>query len=160
MSVAGIDFSSRAVHLVLLDDDTNQAETYTYLLRGDTPFERARSLRSTFPTRSWWDDRGVWLIGIEDPFSRSKGVAKALGLSAGAIAALLPYPLTIVQTAPHEWKRVFTGYASASKGLVEDQARKLWNNPPDTADDNTFDAYGIAWAVRSINNLAVERATA
>lgn len=29
MSVAGIDFLSRAVHLVLLDDDTDQSTAHT-----------------------------------------------------------------------------------------------------------------------------------
>lgn len=156
--IAGIDFSSRAVHVVLLDDDTNEATAHTFGLVGSTPFERARSLRLVFPKGTRWD--GIWLVGIEDPYSMSKGTAKALGLAAGAIVALLPPGLTVVQTPPSEWKRVFTGNATASKSLTEAVARKLWHSPPDTADDNTFDAYGIAWAVRSINSLAVDRATA
>lgn len=158
MSVAGIDFSSRAVHVVLLDDDTDHATVHVLDLHGGTPFERARSLRSSFPTRSWWDDHGTWLFGLEDPYSVSMGTAKALGLAAGAIAALLPSGLTVIQTAPNEWHRLFTGDPRASKEIVELHARAVWPDPPAGADDNTWDAYGVAFAVRGLNAAAVEKA--
>ncbi len=157
MSICGIDFSSRAIHLVLLDDDIDQAEAHVLELHGATPFERARSLRTSFPTRSWWDDHGVWLVGIEDPHSRANHTAKALGLAAGAIAALLPSPLTVIQTPPTEWKRIFTGDARASKEAVAVHACEVWDGAGGT-DDNTTDAYGIAWAVRRLNNQAIQEA--
>jgi hypothetical protein len=36
-----------------------------------TPFERTRSLRGVFPSRSFWEEHGVYLAGIEDPHSRA-----------------------------------------------------------------------------------------
>lgn len=159
MTVAGIDFSSRAVHVVLLEDDTDQAALRVFELAGATPFERARSLRRIFPTRGFWEDNGVYLVGIEDPHSRANHTAKALGLAAGAIAALLPNALTVIQTAPSEWHRIFTGQATATKGLVEQHARELWSDAPAGADDNTWDAYGIAYAVRTLNEQAIQKAS-
>ena len=158
--IAGVDFSSRAIHLVLLDDDTDTAEGHVIELVGRTPFERARSALWFFPPRSWFEDKGVWLLGIEDPHSRANHTAKALGLAAGAIAALLPRELVVIQTPPAEWKRLFTGDAHAAKEIVGLHARAIWPEPPAKADDNTWDAYGIAWAVRSLNNAAVAKASA
>lgn len=159
MSIAGVDFSSRAVHICLLDDDTDGADVAIITLHGATPFERARSMRSDFPSRSWWEREGVWLVGVEDPHSRANHTAKALGLAAGAIAALLPSGLTVIQTPPVEWKRVFVGDAMASKAVVEMHARSVWPDPPDGADDNTWDAYGIAYAVRTLNQQAIQKAS-
>lgn len=160
MTVAGIDFSSRAVHIVLLDADTTDASLRVFAMLGSTPFERARSLRRVFPTRGFWEDNGVYLVGIEDPHSRANHTAKALGLAAGAIAALLPNAMTVVQTAPSEWHRLFTGNASASKDEVAAHARQVWPEPPPDGDDNAWDAYGIAWAVRTLNQHAVQQSLA
>lgn len=160
MNVAGIDFSSRAVHIVLLEDDSDEASARVFELAGATPFERARSLRRIFPTRGFWEDNGVYLVGIEDPHSRANHTAKALGLAAGAIAALLPNAMTVIQTPPSEWHRIFTGNASASKEIVEQHAHAIWPDPPAGADDNTWDAYGIAYAVRTLNNQAIQEASA
>lgn len=156
--IAGIDFSSRAIHLVLLSDDDDSARAYNVELVGATPFERARSARSFFPPRSWFEDEGVYLLGIEDPHSRANHTAKALGFVAGAIAVLLPRELAVVQTPPSEWKRLFTGSASSSKDAVALRARATWPDPPEDADQNTWDAYGIAYAVRHLNNKALQSA--
>lgn len=160
MSVAGIDFSSRAVHLVFLDDDTNNADALIIALEGGTPFERARSLRTMFPTRHALEELGVWLVGIEDPHSRANHTAKALGLAAGAISVLLPADLTVIQTKPTEWKRLFTGDPMASKEVVSLHARAVWPSCPNDADDNLTDAYGIAYAVRHLNEQALLKAGA
>ena len=159
MTVAGIDFSSRAVHVVLLEDDTDHASLRIFELHGATPFERARSLRRVFPTRGFWEDNGVYLVAIEDPHSRANHTAKALGLAAGAIAALLPNAMTVVQTAPSEWHRLFAGTAGASKDDVQARGRAVWPDPPAGCDDNAWDAYGIAWAVRTLNNTAIQKAS-
>lgn len=160
MSVCGIDFSSRAVHLVFLDDTTNDADALIIELEGATPFERARSLAAMFPSRSSLEELGVWLVGIEDPHSRANHTAKALGMAAGAIAALLPRELTVVQTRPTEWKHLFCGGPMASKDVVKWHARALWDSIPLDADHNLTDAYGIAWAVRYLNDQAVLKAGA
>lgn len=162
MTVAGIDYSSRAVDIVLVDEDTGYAETghakhHRIDLHGETPFERARSLRGQLPLTSWWENNGVYLIGIEDPFSRSKGVAKALGLAAGAIAALLPAGLAVIQTAPTEWKKLSLGNAAAPKTEIETWARDRLGHTFERWPQDGYDAYAIAIAVRNLNNAAIER---
>lgn len=155
VSVIGCDLSSFAVDLVVLQDDSRSGTWHRFMLEGSTPFERARSLRGVFPTRSWFEEQGCWLFGIEDPYSASKGVAKALGLATGAVAALLPRELTVIQTPPSEWKRLTTGAANASKA---DVARWAACNGFVPGDLNATDAYAIARAVRLLNNDAAEAA--
>jgi hypothetical protein len=153
--IGGIDLSSFAVDVVLLEDDTDAATWHRFDLTGRTPFERARSLRGVFPTRSWWEEQGVWLLGIEDPYSASKGVAKALGMATGAVAALLPRDLTVIQTAPTEWKRLTVGASNASKDQVARWAACFGFEPGDL---NATDAYAIARAIRLLNQRAVDAA--
>lgn len=157
MGVAGIDVSSFHVDVVLLDDDSDDARWSRIGLVGLNPFERARSMRLRFPPRSFWEDAGVYLIGIEDPHSRANHTAKALGLATGAVAVMLPSQLTIVQTAPAEWKRIFTGRAGASKDEIREAAEKRGFRAPE---QDAHDAYGIAWAVRALNTAAIRRGAA
>lgn len=156
--IAGCDVSSFAIDLVLLEDDTDDATWHHYPLTGRTPFERVRTLRAVFPSRSWWEDHGVWLLGIEEPYSQSKGVAKALGLATGAVCALLPADLTVIQTPPQEWKRLTVGKASASKGDVYDWSRDQLGHRFEKWKQDGYDAYAIARAVRLLNNDAADAA--
>lgn len=160
MKIAGFDISSLAVDFVLLDETTDHADWTRIELAGGTPFERARTLRLLFPSRSFWEDHGVYLAAFEDPFSRQSHTAKALGLVTGAAAALLPSQLATVQTPPAEWKRIFTGAANADKQTVRMHAiARGFDIDPRTSTD-AFDAYGIAWAVRALNRQAIEKGKA
>lgn len=158
MTVAGIDYSSRAVDIVLLDDDGRRCHWTNIPLHGDTPLERARSLRGRLPLRSWWEDEGVYLIGIEDPIGHHAHTAKALGQAGGAIAALLPASLTVLQTPTAEWKRLFCGDAKASKDDVREAVSRdgVFGSSPGWTQD-AYDAYAIAWTARHLNNAAIER---
>lgn len=160
MKVAGLDISSFAVDVVLLEEESDAAEWHRFELDGGTPFERTRSLRAVFPSRSFWEDAGVYLAGIEDPHSRFPHVAKAMGLVTGGVAALLPRDLCVIQTAPKEWKRIFTGNANAEKQLVRQHAMARGFDVDIRASSDAFDAYGIAWAVRALNNEAIQKGAA
>lgn len=157
MKVAGIDLSSFAVDVVLLDEDTDAAEWHRFELAGGTPFDRTRSLRACFPSRSFWEDAGVYLLGIEDPHSRANHTAKALGLVTGGVAALLPRDLVVLQVPTAEWKREFTGSGSSDKEAVAVKAALLGFIELNL---NATDAYGIAWATRAINQRAIEKGRA
>lgn len=157
MTVAGIDYSSQAIDIVLLDDDTDTAEWHRVELTGPTPFDRARSLRGRLPLRSWWEDQGVYLIGIEDPIGHHAHTAKALGFAGGAVATLLPANLTVVQTTAAEWKRLTVGRGSASKADVEQWAQtQLGHDGLTVWAQDAYDAYAIARAVRHLNQQAIE----
>lgn len=154
--IAGIDYSSHAVDIALLEDDSIQAKWVRIDLEGGTPFERARSLRNSFPSPSWWEHYGVYLVGIEDPHSRANHTAKALGLVAGAIATRLPPRLTVVQTVPVEWKRLTVGKPSATKDEVARWARTyLDHGGVQKWPQDAYDAYAIARAVRVLNDGAI-----
>jgi len=157
--IAGIDVSSFNIDLVLLHDDTDHATWHRIPLQGATPFDRARSLRLRIPSRSWLEDHGIWLAGIEDPHSRASHTAKALGLATGALVALLPAQLPILSMPPAEWKRSFTGTGSADKHTVRSHAISRGFAPIGATAD-AYDAYGIAWAARAINQQAIQKGAA
>ena len=63
--VAGIDLSTKALDLVLIDEDGNQPRAYTYELGAGDIVDRIRTIGTIWPSRysSIWDD--VLAIGIE-----------------------------------------------------------------------------------------------
>lgn len=162
--IAGVDISSFAIDIVLLDDDTDDATWHHFALRGSTPFERARNARLVLPGRSWWEDCGVWLLGYEDPVGHHAHTAKALGLALGAVAVLLPPSLVCVATQASEWQRKFTGWkkqprtSAERKELVRCRADELGFTPGKNS--NATDAYGIAWVIRSLNDAAIQKGAA
>lgn len=154
--IAGVDISSRAVDIVLLDDDTEQATWHHYALAGATPYERARDSCNVLPSRSWWEDNGVWLVGLEDPRGPHAHTMKALGAAVGAFLALLPRDLTVIPTIAQEWKRLTVGAPGAGKDSVARWARaQLGQTDHETWNQDGYDAYAIARAVRVLNNSAL-----
>lgn len=159
MTVAGIDFSTKAVDIVLLDDDTDQAEWFRYEIADERgALWACRNLRLIFPGGSFFESRGVWLVGLEQPYSQSRDTAKKLGMVAGAIAARLPTDLTVIQTDPNEWHRIFTGNAKAGKEQIAERARGQRGYPDSEWPQDAYDALGIAYAVRWLNQHAIEGA--
>jgi hypothetical protein len=152
MLTAGIDASSRAVDIVLLTED-DHATHHRYELQGGTPFERARYLRHVMPRGVFWD--GVALVGLEQTYSGAYSSATALALIRGALAALLPSGLTVLETRPNEWQKIFTGVPKLPKTshdrkmLVRRRCSDLGIWAPDAKSD-FYDAVGIAWAVREL----------
>jgi hypothetical protein len=162
--IAGVDLSSEAIDVVLLDDDTDKAEWLHFPIayKGSNAFGAARNVRDTLTagglTRGGWVDRGVWLVGLEDPYSFNTGTAKALALVTGALLACLPPQgaLEIRRTAPNEWQREFLQLGhplpkgtKQRKELVQRCARAHGFDP---GNQDACDAYGIAWATRRLND--------
>jgi hypothetical protein len=155
VSVAGIDFSSKWVDVVLLADEGFQAEHHRFKVasRVDS-FQAARNLRGVFPGRSWWEDRGVWLVGVEEPYSHQPPAMVALGRIQGAIAALLPPNLRVTCTPQTQWLKVFTGRAklprdsSGRKELARETAQ-LFGFEASAPDG--YDAFGIACSTRALH---------
>lgn len=154
MSVAGIDFSSRFVDVVLLDETTDAATWHRVALSGADAFDRARSVRSAmfrdFPP-SLWDD--VLAVGIEDPRGYGAG---SLYRVQGAILACIAAHKLVQPWIPSAWRKAvglpgncdkaavtcFVGdtLGSPAPGLIADEAF-YW--PQDACD-----AYCIALATR------------
>ena len=167
MSVAGIDVSTKAIDIVLLDDDSNHGDWKHIPLQRIPKDEHpawtsSRSVRLAFPGRAWWENHGVWLIGMEDPRSDGITPAKALGMVTGAILALLPSNLTVIPMPPHEWKLWSIGGGHPGAGNAKKHDVALWAGAqgvgPNPADFNATDAYAIARAARALNDDAQQPA--
>lgn len=163
MKVAGIDFSTLAVDLVLLDEDTPAATWHRFPLAGATALEKARSLRARFPGRSWFEDQGVYLVGIEDPIGRFPATQKALGCVAGATAALLPPDVPLRAMTPSQW---FPASVGCAPPRLSDERKELATNwalhvveleAADKWPHDAFDAYAIAWAARALHEKAIDQ---
>ena len=161
--IAGIDVSTKQVAIVLLNDDDDHAETHLFPLAaegGDRPaWAAARSVQDVLPrpTGLFWDP--VWLIGIEDPMSRGIHAAKSLSLVLGAVLTMLPRDVPVIPLPPTEWKRETHGKAMASKDQVAHWVFRTWKaDTPILVDQDTIDAYAIAYAARALNSRAVAAA--
>lgn len=97
---AGIDLSSRAIDIVKLDEDTNQAEWFRFELEGASAWERTRQVRDRLPGSSWWED--VYLAAIETPFPDQQGVLRRVQ---GAVMASIPPAVLVWEANAAEWKR-------------------------------------------------------
>lgn len=103
--IAGIDFSTFAVDVVLLDEDSDGAEWHRFTL-ADLPgwdaFDRARAVRAAMPSRSWWETNGVIAIGIEDP--RGYGAGHLYRIQ-GGILQCLPPDVLVHPWIPSSWRK-------------------------------------------------------
>ena len=150
MYVAGIDFDTRSVDVVLLSLDDNLAvlDHYALGVAGDA-FDRCRTVRSL--SFREWDD--VLAIGIERPMGVSRSAVAALMRVQGAILARLPGALLVHELGPPAWKKLTVGNGAATKGDV--MAWVLSTGPSFKTDESELrqdaaDAYAIAWAMRSM----------
>lgn len=144
--LAGIDYSTHAIDVVLLDeDDPHEAAWHRFGLSGQDAFERARNVRRSFTLcfLREWDD--VLAVGIEEPRGHNAG---ALYRVQGAILARLPHDILVQPWVPSEWRKAVGLPGNASKEAVvswavEQPGTKHWQAP---VPPDAFDAYCIALA--------------
>jgi hypothetical protein len=153
--IAGIDYSSRAVDIVLLDETTDAATWHRYELhkdRGQDAFDRVRNVPAMMPSRAntFWD--GVIAVGIEDP--RGYGAGSMYRVQ-GAILACIPRPLLVQPWVPSEWRKAVGLPGNASK--VDVFAWTARNYPQDWHDNyvdmcpqDAIDAQCLALATRNV----------
>ena len=152
-AVLGIDLSSFAIDLVLLDEDTDEA-TWTHLdLGGVTSFDRCRQVANVFPSASWFEDRGLYLAALEKPSAASFISAAAQFPVFGAVAVLLPRELVVWSFRPAEWKKSL-GVPLREKP-TQDLIASLVSGVTGEWTQDALDACGIAWAAREQNGHAV-----
>jgi hypothetical protein len=142
--IAGIDYSTRAVDVVLLDEDSDAATWHRFPLEGADAFDRAREvmyLNAWLGGVSFWDS--VVAIGIEDP--RGYGAGSLYRIQ-GAILAELPRRTLVHPLIPSQWRKTVGLAGNASKTDVKAFVpTRAWNVdwPQDACD-----AYLIALAPR------------
>ena len=146
MNVAGIDVSTHAIDLVLLDLDSDKATWHRYELEGHDVIERVRAAR---------DIRWVWAdvfldcvaIGIERPAGRF-GVAQT-SMAFGAVLANLPSRALVKPWLPSEWRKACGWPGNCSKEHAREQVR-LFEPSSYHWPQDACDAYCIAYATRSV----------
>lgn len=112
--IAGIDYSTRAVDIVLLDEDTDAATWHRFELKGADAFDRSRKVREALHgSFGLWDD--VLACGIEDPRGFNAG---SLYRVQGAILSCLPHGLLVHPLIPSEWRKTVGLSGNASKADV------------------------------------------
>jgi hypothetical protein len=147
--IAGIDYSTRAVDVVLLDEDSDAATWHRFELDGADAFDRARDVYAAMPawTGELWDS--VLAAGIEEPRGFNAG---ALYRIQGAILQCLPSTLLVHPLIPSQWRKTVGLPGNASKDDVAEWA--TWKGglgakavfwPQDACD-----AYCIALATRTL----------
>lgn len=166
--IAGIDTDTKAIHLVTLDPDTDDADYHRYRLDVGPPgyHEKARRLPLLLPVRGAWRDAGVSLIAIEEPFGDVFRGVVPLAVIRGALLASLPRDeqCRVVMIPPHEWKKWslgggFPGKGNARKDEVAEWVKATWTNrPAEGLDHNACDAYAVAYAARALDDRRRELA--
>lgn len=169
MNVAGIDFSTHAVDIVLIDlDDTAPPVWHRYELVGNDAFDRARTIRGNVPGpwSGYWDD--VLAVGIEQPQMRGSGMATAYGLYRiqGAILFCIPQTTLVQPWLPASWRKTVGIPGNAKKDVVAHWAESNGATPLGHWDDiapgqqefrmppqDACDAYCIAVATRTAITL-------
>ena len=155
--VAGIDFSTHAVDVVLLpwEEDTDGARWIHVELRGTGAREEMRWFYACLRVPSGLSERIEWrqvaMCAIEKPVG--PGSRRLLPLM-GAIAHAVPPASAPAPIPPQQWKLLFCDDGRASKEDVADRARSL-DFPADWPQD-AYDALGVAWAWRMRVREAVE----
>ena len=153
VTIAGIDFSSKAVDIVLLEQGTGRAEWHRFELMGADAFDRSRSVRVCVPRGAFWDD--VLAVGIEDP--RGFGAGSMYRVQ-GAILAQVPADKLVQPWIPSAWRKAVGLPGNASKDDITLHAETRLGAPMFMLDgsgwpQDAYDAYCIALATRSLLEL-------
>ncbi len=172
MNCAGIDVSTKAVDIVLLELDTDQATWHHYDLQAGDLADRLMSVRRTLPHPAsvFWADTVA--IGIERPAGKF-GVAQVMA-AWGAVLCTLPNKTLVKCWMPSEWRKACGLKGNASKDEVGawcdehrfpdwtrqyDEAFQFrdWQtveqlqaerDKQDTWTQDAYDAHCIAWATK------------
>jgi hypothetical protein len=159
MHIAGIDVSTRAVDIIKLPLDGDNAQWDHYDLVGPTALERVCWTFYDIPKGTYWDN--VALVAIERPYGPGRDILFHLHLVVGAVIAALPArlrPPWIMH--PTEWRKACGLSGNASKADVlrfaADQVYDLAAIPvrhwkTERWPQDAYDAYCIAYAARALN---------
>lgn len=139
MHIAGLDYSTHALDIVLIDFDTAKPlRPFTYQLEGQDAFDRARNTSHHAWKGAAWD--GVLAVGIEEPAGHQR---HQLTRIQGAILAHIPARMLVKPWYPSEWRKAVGLPGNATKAAVLERANELGLQ---TDRQDTADAYCIALA--------------
>ena len=150
MKVAGIDYSSFAIDIVLIDAYTDTPpEWHRYALSGHDAFERARTVTTAMPSKgsAFWDT--VLAVGLEEPRGRNSAPIHRVQ---GAILAAIPGRVLVQPWLPNEWRTAVGLKGNASKDAAAWRSRQLqprFMDPLCEWPQDAHDAHLIAIATRT-----------
>lgn len=150
--VVGIDLSSRAIDLVRVDENADEAEWRSINLTGEDAWARTLDLRGNMPSSFWWSD--VYLCAIEKPFGPSRRAQSVLMRVQGAILASIPAHVELWEVDPATWK-AHLGLKQADKPSWSAFAPSLFD---EYWDQNARDALGVALYARDRNAQGIAAA--
>lgn len=154
MNTLGIDLSSRAVDLVLVDENADTATWEQIELEGKTAFDRLRAVHALMPQPGWYEAHGVYLIAVEMPESRMRPSLRAQLPVFGAVVAALPDDIEVWCLAPADWKRPMgLGQAKPSSDDFPTFDTDGWTQ-------DSLDALGVALYARDENATGIAAALA
>jgi hypothetical protein len=160
--IAGLDISTRAIHIVSLPEDTNHAQLHVVRVdttRGD-PIERIRRLRDRMPARSAWADSGCSLIAIERPYFDGPSLGLMMAVY-GALLQLLPADLPLLELRSDDWRRECGIPIRKPREAPKDwhkrralefaREQKAWRDAPPFDHDGAPEAFCVAYGAREID---------
>lgn len=126
MNVAGIDVSTRAIDLVLLNLDNDRATWHRHELQGAELIDRIQSVRDWLHPDSFvWDD--VLAVGIERPAGRY--AVDKVALCVGAVLCRIPASKLTRWWLPAEWRKACGMKGNATKEHVADWCHDKRRDP-------------------------------
>lgn len=158
MNVLGCDLSTRALDLVLLDENSEAARwTHLPLPKTSSRADLARAVTDAAPQPAWLEHHGVYLIALEQPMSTQRNAIAALNVVLGALVASLPADVPCWTLAPWEWKHGIglPGNTPTSKGS---ELLRSWAVEHGGESDWSTDAYvalSVAYTAREANAAAI-----
>jgi hypothetical protein len=152
VNVVGIDVSTRAVDMVKLPFDSNDAQWFRFEGAGRYAHDRILDMRGQLPRGEWWDD--VALVCIERAAGRGTGAVIDIAVMTGLVISVIPARLPVWRMSPGEWRKECGMKGNATKAdvaeWVQHDAPSTWSWPQDACD-----AFCIALAARAVNERQV-----
>jgi hypothetical protein len=162
-SVLGIDFSSKALDLVLLDENSDVSRWDRLPLpECFSKVELARAVADAMPGPSWFQHHEVYLVACEEPMGQNRQAIAALYTVLGALVTSMPRELPIWLLRPAEWKAGvgLPGNLKTSKGDGQSQLRS-WAVAHGASVEWPVDAcvaLALAYTAREQNAAAIAKA--
>jgi len=153
VTTAGIDYDTRAVHVVLLDADGAPSYYRFDLCSTGDAFDRTRAIRDAMPARTSVFWRQAAAVGLEEP--RGNGTGALLRVQ-GAILACLPPSVLVAPLGPSQWRAAVGLSGRADKATVQDWS--LEHGGLESWPQDAHDAHAIAHAVRNAARLGSQAA--
>lgn len=151
MTIAGIDYSTMAIDLVLIDvDGVERARLFHWELCGADALTRTRAVPLVVPGRRsvFWDT--VRAVAIEEPMGRgptSLPIIAKLKAIQGAVLACIPAEMEVTALKPTEWRAAVGLAGNATKHDVHVWSVLAQRGMPSPWPQDGHDAYCIARAI-------------